>query len=240
MCVVVHKYSLHFETARLGLVSCKESLVHKKAILNTVQFFIDLEWSCSDLVHNSSPYHHTIASLLPYFRLTMNIYGANASPLQNTSYNFKVNVSIPWANFYFRVFRVPLWPWQFLWRGYRLKVFAPSSLYVWSKMPWINLQIRVLPRGFLSKLLLRFDGLLESGSVSPKTILILSKNFLSFWFDAVEPQKITNLSRCRSKGYTSVVLGNSEVTFLGERNDAAFCPSLYCVPVIYGIALSEQ
>ena len=49
-----------------------------------------------------------------------------------------------------------------------------------------------------------------------------------------------NLSHYESKGYTSVFLGNSEVTFLGEREDAALCPPVYRVLVIYGVAVSEQ
>ena len=64
-----------------------------------------------------------------------------------------------------------------------------------------------------------------SGTVdlfSPKNILILLKNFLNFWFDAVELQNIINLSCDGSMGYVSVVLGNSEVTFLVEREDEGF------------------
>ena len=68
-----------------------------------------------------------------------------------------------------------------------------------------------------------------------KNILILSKNFLNFWFDVIEKQSIINLSLYLSKGYASVVLGCSEVTFLREKEDAAFYPSLYCVLVIYGL-----
>ena len=40
--------------------------------------------------------------------------------------------------------------------------------------------------------------------------------------------------------YTSVVLGNSNVKFQGEREDAAFYPSLYHILVVYGVAVSEQ
>ena len=45
--IVMHKYTLDFETARLGLVSCKENLIHKITIVSTIQFnfFIDFEWS---------------------------------------------------------------------------------------------------------------------------------------------------------------------------------------------------
>ena len=61
---------------------------------------------------------------------------------------------------------------------------------------------------------------LSSGSISTKTILILCKNFLIRGFDAIEKQSIVNLSRYGSKGYTSVVLGNSGITFLGEGDYA--------------------
>ena len=37
-----------------------------------------------------------------------------------------------------------------------------------------------------------------------------------------------------------VILANSEVTFLREREDAAFCPSVYCILIIYGLTLLEQ
>ena len=59
--------------------------------------------------------------------------------------------------------------------------------------------------------------------------MIFPKNFFNFRFDALEKQNIINLSRYRSKSYTSVVLGGSEVTFLRKRGDEAFCPSLYCI-----------
>ena len=55
-----------------------------------------------------------------------------------------------------------------------------------------------------------------------KNILILRKNFLKSGFDLVESQIIVNLNRYRNKGYTTVVFGNFVVTFLGEREDAAF------------------
>ena len=35
----------------------------------------------------------------------------------------------------------------------KLKLFAPSFLWVWNQTPWRNLQTRVLPRGFLLKFL---------------------------------------------------------------------------------------
>ena len=55
-----------------------------------------------------------------------------------------------------------LWLWQFLLGNQKLEIFGPSFLCVWSQMSLRNLQIRVSPRGFLHKFLLRFDGLSES------------------------------------------------------------------------------
>ena len=46
---------------------------------------------------------------------------------------------------------------RFLWGDRRPEVFAPSSLRVWNQIPQRNLQIRVLPRGFLREHL-KFDG----------------------------------------------------------------------------------
>ena len=49
-----------------------------------------------------------------------------------------------------------------------------------------------------------------------------------------------DLGRYGCKGYTSVVLGYSEVTLLREKEDASLCPSIYYVLVIYGIRVLEQ
>ena len=78
-----------------------------------------------------------------------------------------------------------------------------------------------------------------------KAILILSKNFfsnnfLNFWFDAVELLSILKLCSYGIKAYNPVVLGNFEFTVLEERENVAFWPSLYCILVIYCVALSEQ
>ena len=73
----------------------------------------------------------------------------------------------------------------------------------------------------------------------PKIILIFPKDFLSFWFDVIAKQSIIYLRRDRRRNYTSVVFGDSEVTFLSEGENAAFCSSLYSVLVIFGIAKSK-
>ena len=75
------------------------------------------------------------------------------------------------------------------------------------------------------------------GLVSPKNILIISKNFLNFWFDVIKKQSIKNLSRYGSKVYASVFVDDSEVTFLGKEEDSVFYPSLFCVLVIYSVAV---
>ena len=41
-----------------------------------------------------------------------------------------------------------------------------------------------------------------------------------------------NFNRYGSKSYAYVVLSNFEVNFLGKRDDATFCSSLYCVLII--------
>ena len=74
----------------------------------------------------------------------------------------------------------------------------------------------------------------------------LSENILrkqisnNFWFNATEKPSILNLSCYGSKGYVSVVLNDYKVALLGEGEDVAFCPSLYCVLVIYVVAVSIE
>ena len=57
-----------------------------------------------------------------------------------------------------------------------------------------------------------------------EAILIFPQNFLSFKSDMIEKQGIINLS-----SYAFVVLSDSEVAFLGEGKDVAFCPFLFCL-----------
>ena len=65
-------------------------------------------------------------------------------------------------------------------------------------------------------------------------------DFLNFRFDTVEKQSIRNLSRYRSKSYAPVVHGDSEITFLREEEDAAFCRYLCCILFIYSTAKSNK
>ena len=66
------------------------------------------------------------------------------------------------------------------------------------------------------------------------------KYFLNFKFDAIEKQSTMNFNRYRNKSHASVVLGVSEVTFLKEGDDTAFCSFLFCILFIYGVAKSKK
>ena len=62
-----------------------------------------------------------------------------------------------------------------------------------------------------------------------KTEVIFPKNFLDFRLAMNENQGIVNLRRCSSKCYASVVLTDSDIAFLGERENAVFLSiSLLC------------
>ena len=54
----LNKETPHFETARLGLLPCKENFVHKIEIVSTVQFnfFVNFELSNNGLFDNSCLY----------------------------------------------------------------------------------------------------------------------------------------------------------------------------------------
>ena len=75
-------------------------------------------------------------------------------------------------------------------------------------------------------------------SISLKAILIFPKNFLDFKSDLIDKQGIINLSSHSSKNYASVVLHHSELTPLGEGENAAFCPFLNCALFIHSVTLS--
>ena len=139
--------------------------------------------------------------------------------------------------------RASLRLYQFLWRDRQPELFALFFFSVWNEMPWRNKQIIMLPGNFLLKLFWCFDGLLESVMlwiVSSENRSDFPKNFLNFRFDTIEKESIINLSFYRSKSYAFVVLCDSELSLLREENDAAFCPFLYCILIIYSIANSKK
>ena len=51
---------------------------------------------------------------------------------------------------------------------------------------------------------MNWENLGFCGSILPKTVLILLKNFLNFRFDAIEKQSIINLFYYKSKSYAYV------------------------------------
>ena len=70
------------------------------------------------------------------------------------------------------------------------------------------------------------QDLRSCGSISPKTIQIIPENLLDLGCDTIEKQNIVDLSSYSSKSYASVVLSDSKVTFLEERDDEVFRPFL--------------
>ena len=94
-------------------------------------------------------------------------------------------------------------------------------------MPWRNLHIRVTSM-FFARSLSTIRQIVSMYDVVDQFLL------KPFWFfhrilsisDSMRLNSIINLSRYGRKGYATVVLRNFEVAFLGERVDAAFCPSL--------------
>ena len=76
-----------------------------------------------------------------------------------------------------------LWLWQFHWGDDTLEVFASSSLFVWSQMPWkksTNKNVTSCFGGILfarTPQIRRIIRIWYCGSVSSKTILIFSKIF---------------------------------------------------------------
>ena len=71
-----------------------------------------------------------------------------------------------------------------------------------------------------------------------KTVLIFPTNFLDFWFDTVEKQKIINLSINSSQCYSSVVFSDTKVPCFREVKDETFFHFLilFCLE----IALHKQ
>ena len=86
--------------------------------------------------------------------------------------------------------------------------FALSFLCLWNQIPWRNLRIIVLLQDILH---------VPTSMIQQKSVLIFPLNILEFRSDTIEKQGVRNLSSYSSKIYTSVVLCDSEVTFLRER-----------------------
>ena len=111
-----------------------------------------------------------------------------------------------------------------------VKYLLHFSLNVWNQMLWRNLWKIVLPWDLCTY---SFDDLIDCqnlwccGSISLKTILIFHKNFLNFRLDTIEKQDIINFSSYNSKGYASVDISDSEVSFVRGRCSLSFI-SLLC------------
>ena len=148
----------------------------------------------------------------------MNVYNANVSPSRTPATISKKSVS-PSAERTMTFMLTSLWPWHFLWGDHTPEVFGEiyeqeCHLDVFARAPSMIQQI------------VRICDVVNQFLQKP------------FWFF----QRIYSISGSMHgcKSYDSVVLGGSEVTFLGKGEDAAFFPSLYYVLLIYAIAESEQ
>ena len=64
----------------------------------------------------------------------------------------------------------------------------------------------------------------------PKSCSPFPKNFLVFWLDTIE-KHIINLGSYSSNSYASVVVSDSEVAFLGDKENAVLC--LFIVFCLY-------
>ena len=107
---------------------------------------------------------------------------------------------------------------------------------VQNQMPRKNLHTIVLSQDFFFYIY-SFDNSINRqnlwwcGSIYLKTVLNFFKIFLDFRLDNLKKQIIINLS---NKSHAFVVLSDSKVAFLGEGEEAAFYPFLYCVLFIQG------
>ena len=73
-----------------------------------------------------------------------------------------------------------------------------------------------------------YSTLTSCGWMSPKAILIFPKIFLDFRSDTIEKPGIISPSNYENKSYASVVLSDSEVTFLGKGEFHILSNSLLC------------
>ena len=95
-------------------------------------------------------------------------------------------------------------------------------------MSWRNLQTTLS--------MIRQIENLRCESISSKTVLIYSKDFLNLWSDTTEKPGIINLSSYDSKSYDFVVLSDYEFAVLRKEKNATFCLFLYCLLFINRVA----
>ena len=80
------------------------------------------------------------------------------------------------------------------------------------------------------------QNLWSSEAISSEVVLVFPMNFLDFGSDTIAKQGIMNLGNNGSKSHISVVFSDSEIVFLGDREDAAFSPFLFCVLFVHSVA----
>ena len=110
-------------------------------------------------------------------------------------------------------------------KNHMLVVFAPSFLCVWNQM------LRRKQR-FFARTPSKIRRIVRILEVADR-FLQKPFRFCPRIFLISEKQNIKNLC---SKNYASVILSGSRVTFLGERDDAVFCPFFCCILFIDSVA----
>ena len=132
--------------------------------------------------------------------------------------------------------RISLLLLQFLMEPYTHSICSIFSLCVESNDSR-NQQTIVLLQGFFVSTPAIIQGVVRICEFMDRFIRkqFLNKNFLDFRSDSIENQGIINFSSHNIKDYTTVILSDSNVTFLKEEEeeDTAFCPFFYYVLFIY-------
>ena len=126
-------------------------------------------------------------------------------------------------------YRESLWLRRFLLVGRMWEEFYPSSLCEWKKRPSYSWQIILKPVGFCPyayKNSTDSENLWGRGCISLEAILVLPKNVVNSGFYAVVLYGVVYFGCYECKCYTSVVLGEYEVTLFKERGKGSLHPSV--------------
>ena len=107
-------------------------------------------------------------------------------------------------------------------------------------MPWRSPRIIVLPGVFFFFFLHEHLLVFNEYSIFVKPRIDFSESQVFSQFCGWIGRTMQILAAINLMGYTAVVLGYSKVIFLGEREDAFFCPSVYCVLAIYAVILCRR
>ena len=121
---------------------------------------------------------------------------------------------------------------KFLWGDHMLVVFSSSFLCMKS-----NALKKSTNNRFASRFFAHAPSIIRQIFRIYNVVDRFLRNPLRFFWRVFpisdDKQNTINFSNYSSKSYASVVLNDSEVNFLGEKEDAAFCQFLYCVLFVW-------